>query len=44
MKEEKLTPPPVQVVGDLTVDTVKRAHQLLETNQSKGKKLVMKVS
>lgn len=40
----KLTPPPLHVVGDLTIDTVKTAHTLLETNQSKGKKLVMRIA
>jgi NADPH:quinone reductase-like Zn-dependent oxidoreductase len=44
IEEKKLTPPPVHIVGDLTIDTVKTAHFLLETNQSKGKKLVMSVA
>lgn len=38
-----LLPSPVWVTGTLSVDTVQRAHQLLERNQSKGRKLVMTI-
>ncbi|HVG16205.1 MAG TPA: zinc-binding dehydrogenase, partial [Chitinophagaceae bacterium] len=38
-----ITPPLVSVVGPLQTDTVRMAHSLLETNQSKGKKLVMTI-
>ncbi|QNK63256.1 NADP-dependent oxidoreductase [Pedobacter sp. PAMC26386] len=39
----QLAPPDVFIVGPLTVDTVKKAHQLLEDNMTKGRKLVMQI-
>ncbi|HEY9260866.1 alcohol dehydrogenase catalytic domain-containing protein [Chitinophaga sp.] len=36
-----LTPSPVYVTGTLSVETVQQSHELLERNQSKGRKLVM---
>lgn len=44
LENNAITPPPVQVVGELGVETVQKAHQLLEDNQTKGRKLVMRVS
>lgn len=38
-----ITPPAVFNVGPLAVETVKRAHQLLEDNLTKGRKLVMQI-
>lgn len=38
-----LTPSPVYVTGTLSVETVQQSHELLERNQSKGRKLVMTV-
>jgi len=40
----KITAPSINLVGDLSVETVQKAHTLLESNQIFGKKLVMKVS
>jgi NADPH:quinone reductase len=39
-----ITPSPVYVTGTLSVETVQQSHELLERNQSKGRKLVMIVS
>lgn len=39
-----ITPPPLHVVGELNTSTVAQAHELLEKNLTKGKKLVMQVS
>jgi len=36
-----ITAPAIHVVGGLQVESVRKAHQLLEQNQTKGKKLVM---
>jgi NADPH:quinone reductase-like Zn-dependent oxidoreductase len=39
--DKLISAPAVQVVGGLQVESVKLAHQLLEENQTKGKKLIM---
>lgn len=36
-----LSPSPVWITGGFSVDTVQQSHELLEHNQSKGRKLVM---
>jgi hypothetical protein len=36
-----LSPAPVEIIGALSAKTVKKAHRLLEANETKGKKLVM---
>ncbi|GAA4309981.1 NADP-dependent oxidoreductase [Mucilaginibacter gynuensis] len=38
-----LSPPHVNLVGELSVITVKHAHYILENNLTKGKKLVMQI-
>jgi NADPH2:quinone reductase len=38
-----ISPPPVHLIGELSVATVKKAHHILENNLSKGKKLVMRI-
>jgi len=38
-----LTATPINVIGKLSVDTVTKAHNLLESNQTKGRKLVMQI-
>ena len=43
MKHLSLTPPAILNVGLLAVETVKRAHQILEDNLTKGRKLVMQI-
>lgn len=39
-----LSPPAIKNIGLLSVETVKEAHQLLEDNQTKGRKLVMQIA
>ncbi|MEH0152575.1 NADP-dependent oxidoreductase [Limibacter armeniacum] len=41
--ENIITPTEINVVGNLSVESIKRAHQLLETNQTKGKKIIMTI-
>lgn len=41
LKRELISPPPIKVIGDFNVQTVKEAHEILEKNLSKGNKLVM---
>ncbi|MBP8114459.1 MAG: NADP-dependent oxidoreductase [Chitinophagaceae bacterium] len=38
-----LTTTPINILGQLSVDTVSKAHQILENNQTKGRKLVMQI-
>lgn len=38
---EKLAVPKVNIVGNLSVATVRKAHELMETNRTRGQKLVM---
>jgi alcohol dehydrogenase len=39
-----VTPPIIEIVGSLSIDTVEIAHSQMRNNQTKGKKLVMQVS
>lgn len=39
-----ITPAPISIVGDFELETIKKAHALMESNQTKGRKLVMRVS
>lgn len=41
--QNKIAPPEINCVGDLSVETVQLAHTLMETNQIFGKKLVMSI-
>lgn len=41
--QEVISPTEIQVVGHFSVETVQTAHQLLEANQTYGKKLVMTI-
>ncbi|HWV71657.1 MAG TPA: NADP-dependent oxidoreductase [Pseudosphingobacterium sp.] len=41
LNKKLISPPPVKVVGDFSVCTVRKAHEMLEKNLSKGNKLVM---
>jgi len=43
IEHNDITPTSIHVVGNLSVETVRKAHQLMEENQTKGKKLVMKI-
>lgn len=39
-----VTPSPIHVVGDFELETVKKAHAMMENNQTKGRKLIMRIS
>ena len=39
-----VTPSPINVVGDFELETVKKAHAMMENNHTKGRKLVMRIS
>lgn len=39
-----ITPPEINIVGTLTAHTVKTAHQIMENNLTRGKKLIMKIN
>ncbi|WP_447637237.1 NADP-dependent oxidoreductase [Flavobacterium microcysteis] len=39
--KNSISPSDINVVGPLSVETVRKAHQLMENNQTKGKKLIM---
>lgn len=41
LKRGLISPPPIKVLGDFNVQTIKQAHEVLEKNLSKGNKLVM---
>ncbi len=43
IERHELTPPAIHIVGNLSVETVQKAHLLMESNQTKGKKLLMQV-
>lgn len=43
LENDVLTPSPIEIVGGLSVETVQKAHTLLENNLARGKKLVMQV-
>lgn len=44
MEIESVTPPNIEVVGDLNVETVTKAHEILRLNKTKGKKLIMQIN
>lgn len=39
-----ITPPSIEVLGNMSADTVVRAHLMLKTNKTQGKKLIMKIN
>lgn len=43
IEKDIISPTAIKTVGSLSVETVKKAHQLMENNQVRGKKLVMTV-
>lgn len=43
LNQGSITPPPVEVLGLLNVDTVEKAHDILRRNKTRGKKLVMQI-
>ncbi len=43
IETHSLPPTPINVLGKLSLETVTQAHHILENNQTKGRKLVMKI-
>jgi NADPH:quinone reductase len=39
-----ITPCPINVLGNISVETVKKAHVMLENNETRGHKLIMRIS
>lgn len=39
-----ITPSPIDVIGGFELETVKKAHEMMEGNQTKGHKLIMRIS
>lgn len=44
MENGSVTPPNIEIVGDLNIETVIKAHEILRSNKTKGKKLIMQVN
>lgn len=44
IKEKSITPPNIEIIGELNIETVTKAHEILRLNKTKGKKLIMQVS
>ena len=44
VEKEIITPSPVNVLGDFSVETVRKAHLMLENNETRGHKLIMRIS
>jgi len=43
LKKQLITPPEIQIVGNLEVDSVLKAHAMLRENKTNGKKLIMQI-
>lgn len=44
LQEKSITPPTIEIVGGLEVETVLKAHQILCDNKTNGKKLIMQIN
>ena len=44
LEKQLIKPPVIDVIGQLEVDTITKAHQMLRGNKTEGKKLIMKIS
>lgn len=43
IEDREITPTSINIIGNLSVETVRRAHLLLEENKTNGKKLIMTI-
>lgn len=43
LNQEVITPPDIEVIGNLEVETVLKAHAILRENETNGKKLIMQI-
>lgn len=44
LQEKRITPPNIDIVGNLEVETVLKAHSILRENKTNGKKLIMQIN
>ena len=44
MQNNSVTPPNIEIIGKLNIDTVTQAHEILRSNKTKGKKLIMQIN
>lgn len=44
LQEKRITPPNIDIVGNLAVETVLKAHSILRENKTNGKKLIMQIN
>ena len=44
IEQGKIDAPEINIVGNLAVETVQKAHEMMETNQLFGRKLIMKIA
>jgi NADPH:quinone reductase-like Zn-dependent oxidoreductase len=44
LQEKRITPPNIDIVGNLEVETVLKAHSILRENNTNGKKLIMQIN
>ena len=44
LQEKSITPPTIEIIGDLKVETILKAHQILRDNKTNGKKLIMQIN
>lgn len=44
LQEKRITPPNIDIVGNLEVETVLKAHSILRENKTNGKKLIMEIN
>ena len=42
LENETISPPQYKAIGDLSLNTVLKAHSILKNNQTQGHKLIMK--
>ncbi|UTN03275.1 NADP-dependent oxidoreductase [Flavobacterium bizetiae] len=44
LQEKSITPPTIEMIGGMEVETVLKAHQILRDNKTNGKKLIMQIN
>ena len=44
LQEKSITVPTIEIIGDLKVETILKAHQILRDNKTNGKKLIMQIN
>jgi len=44
LENKSITPPTIEIVGNLEIETVLKAHKILRENKTNGKKLIMQIN